>query len=191
MSLLFRAWPPDPNWMQSCFSTTLLPSSNSSSSQLKCSEHVDMGIHVQTPLADWRMSSLLCFQDSQQPRICRLFIAFAHTWTSAGTWAFRQFRIVGWEDPYKWAYEFMQLTQINLISGRQTSDMAVKLHPLSAASFPSTPFSFPSSGAIFVRGSEVAMAVQVLFREGQECSCGNSLSFAFQCLHSWGFPVTK
>lgn len=69
--------------------------------------------------------------------------------------------------------------------------MAVKLHPLSAATFSRAPFSFPSSGVIFVPGSEVAMAVQVLFREGQECSHENSLSFAFQWLHSWGFPVAK
>lgn len=95
------------------------------------------------------------------------------------------------EDPHKLAHGFIQLKKIDLISGRLTSNTAVKLPPLSAATFSSAPFSFPSSGVIFVSGSKVAMVVQVLFREGQECSHENSLSFAFQWLHSWGFPVTK
>ena len=76
--------------------------------------------------------------------------------------------------------------------------MAFKLHPLSAASFSSSPFSFSSAGVIFVPGSEVTMAAQTLFKEqrapGQEtreCSAEDRLSFAFHCLHSWGFSVTK
>lgn len=56
------------------------------------------------------------------------------------------------------------MKQITLISARQPCYMAVKLHPLSAALFSSTPFSPPSSGVLFVPGSEVALAVQVLFR---------------------------
>lgn len=68
------------------------------------------------------------------------------------------------------------MKKIDLISGRLTSNMADKLHPLSAAMFSSAPFSFPSYGVIFVPGSEVARVVQVLFREGQECSHENSLS---------------
>lgn len=54
--------------------------------------------------------------------------------------------------------------------------MAFKLHPLSAASFSSTPFSFYSAGVISVPESEVAMAARACSRsrEHQDRNVGNA-----------------
>ena len=76
--------------------------------------------------------------------------------------------------------------------------MAFKLLPFSADSVSCTPFSFSSAGEISVPGSEATMAAwaqveeqRASGQENQECSAEDRLSFAFQCLHSWGFSVTK
>lgn len=184
MSLLFSACPPDPNRMQPRFSSALVPSPCSSSSQCTCSEDVGW---VSMPRIPWQTGGChpCCVSRiTSSPKFADSLLEWTSTWISMGAWAFDRVLAPGFSmDSSRWSK--LPLYQPDKL----VTWLLNYIHFLLLC--------FPAPHSLLLHlVSFLSLGVKWhwLYKscsEGQEWSCGNSLSFAFHCLHSWGFPVTK